>query len=502
MGGNFDMEVFEIPLKDGRVLNIRSEQKVPPRHIIQKALAKLPEGVEPDEYFVIPNADGSVAEQPNIDYSQLPNAPGPSALNTIAKIAPYAGMAFRTTPMGMLGAAGLTGASRFVEGTTGGESKLEALKNAAIAAGIDLGTLGLGKGLGKLIQTGPVSNVLGQTGEMLSSVPQKSITKAIQDPSILKRTETFEDVGESARKGLGKLQDDQWKRTIKEEALLDTESDFVKSNTLPFKWLKKYDGLLKKMGGREKELSKVLGKTPKYTELEKKQVRKFINDVKSDNTPAGLNEVVGRIDESVKWTPDNNPSDRVQKLLKEIRKDVSKTIKDDFDKENVYKSINWGKEYDKLRAMSSDFLGGVQSPLGGKLTTRKDASKLFKRKQEEPIRKALEKFDELYPEGRLLDRAQNIQAQDQFSRIFAGQGGGSGSAQGAANIARILLGTAAPVLLPLMSPVGQRETIKHSPKAMQALAKLLAGSAGFTPIQPKPDGSISKDTVLRTRGGN
>ena len=75
MGGNFDMEVFEIPLKDGRVLNIRSEQKVPPRHIIQKALAKLPEGVERDEYFVIPNADGSVAEQPNIDYSQLPNAP-------------------------------------------------------------------------------------------------------------------------------------------------------------------------------------------------------------------------------------------------------------------------------------------------------------------------------------------------------------------------------------------------------------------------------------------
>ena len=337
---------------------------------------------------------------------------------------------------------------------------------------------------------------------MLSSVPQKSITKAIQDPSILKRTETFEDVGESARKGLGKLKDDQWKRTIKEEALLDTESDFAKSNTLPFKWLKKYDGLLKKMGGREKELSKVLGKTPKYKELEKKQVRKFINDVKTDNTPAGLNEVVGRIDESVKWTPDNKPSDRVQKLLKEIRKDVSKTIKDDFDEENVYKSINWGKEYDKLRKMSSDFLGGVQSPLGGKLTTRKDASKLFKRKQEEPIRKALEKFDELYPEGRLLDRAQNIQAQDQFSRIFAGQGGGSGSAQGAANIARILMGTAAPVLLPFMSPIGQRETIKHSPKAMQALAKLLAGSAGFTPIQPEPDGSISKDTVLRNRGGN
>ena len=502
MGGNFDMEVFEIPLKDGRVLNIRSEQKVPPRHIIQKALAKLPEGVEPDEYFVIPNADGSVAEQPNIDYSQLPNAPGPSALNTIAKIAPYAGMAFRTTPMGMLGAAGLTGASRFVEGTTGGESKLEALKNAAIAAGIDLGTLGLGKGLGKLIQTGPVSNVLGQTGEMLSSVPQKSITKAIQDPSILKRTETFEDVGESARKGLGKLQDDQWKRTIKEEALLDTESDFVKYNTLPFKWLKKYDGLLKKMGGREKELSKVLGKTPKYTELEKKQVRKFINDVKSDNTPAGLNEVVGRIDESVKWTPDNNPSDRVQKLLKEIRKDVSKTIKDDFDKENVYKSINWGKEYDKLRAMSSDFLGGVQSPLGGKLTTRKDASKLFKRKQEEPIRKALEKFDELYPEGRLLDRAQNIQAQDQFSRIYPGQGGGSGSAQGLANLARVVLGTAAPVLLPFFSPIGQREVIKQSPKAMQALSKLLAGSAGFTPLQPEPDGTLSKDTVLRNIGGN
>ena len=484
------MEVFEIPLKDGRVLNIRSEQKVPPRHIIQKALAKLPEGVEPDESFVIPNADGSVAEQSNIDYSQLPNAPGPSALNTISKIAPYAGMAFRTTPIGMLGAAGLTGASRFVEGTTGGESKLEALKNAAIAAGIDLGTLGLGKGLGKVIQTGPVSNVLGQTGEMLSSVPQKSITKAIQDPSILKRTETFEDVGQSAREGLGKLMTDQGERTIKEEALLDASSDFAKSNTLPFKWLKKYDGLLKTMGGREKELKKVLGKTPKYTELEKKQVRKFIDDVKSDNTPAGLNEVVGRIDESVKWTPDNKPSDRVQKLLKKIRTDVSKTIKDDF------------KEYDKLRAMSSDFLGGVQSPLGGKLTTRKDASKLFKRKQEEPIRKALEKFDELYPEGKLLDRAQNIQAQDQFSRIYPGQGGGSGSAQGLANLARVVLGTAAPVLLPFFSPIGQREVIKQSPKAMQALSKLLAGSAGFTPLQPEPDGTLSKDTVLRNIGGN
>ena len=141
-------------------------------------------------------------------------------LNIASKIAPYAGIALKTNPAGMLASASLTGGSRFVEGKTEGESNLQALKNAAIAAGIDLSTLGLGKVTGKIIKTKPVSSVLSQVGEFISSVPRKSIKKAIQDPSILKKTEDFEDVGQSAKDALSRQMTKVGQRAKKEKNIL------------------------------------------------------------------------------------------------------------------------------------------------------------------------------------------------------------------------------------------------------------------------------------------
>lgn len=396
------------------------------------------------------------------------------AINIASKVAPYAGMAFRTTPMGMLGAAGLTGGSRFVEGVTEGESKLEALKNAAIAAGIDLGTFGLGKGLGKVIRTGPVSNVLGQTGEMLSSVPQKSITKAIQDPSILNKTEDFKDVGLSAQKAMSDLMEEVGRQGKFQKRLL--RGSDIKTDLGVY------------VDRQKKLLTRKEGSQPVYNAKEKKEINTYLNKIKKEDDPAGLNQIIKRIDEITNYNYKDKRPKVVESKLKEIRKKLSTTLKRKVD------------GYDASRAEQQNILGNVKSAIGRKLD--KDPSALFKRKQSEPVQEGLEELDRLVPNARLLDRTQNIQAQDQFSKIYPGQGGGSGSAQGLANLARIALGTLAPVLTPLFSPIGQREIIKQSPKGMQALGKLLAGSAGFTPLQPEPDGSITKDTVLRNRGGN
>jgi len=390
------------------------------------------------------------------------------AINIASKVAPYAGIALKTNPIGMLGSAALTGGSRFVEGKTEGESNLQALKNAAMAAGIDLGTLGLGKVLGKGIRSAPVSKAIGQAGEFLSSVPQKSITKAVQDPSILTKTETFEDVGQSAKDALSRQMTKVGQRAKREKNILkrsDVETDLST-------FAKRQEALLDRR----------IGKQPKYNSKEKKVIQEVLNNLKNDTTPAGINDIISRIDESIKWDAINKPSSRVEKVLKTIRNKASNTLKKNID------------EYKTSRKQQEEFLKEANKVLGKRLTDTKDASKLFKRQQEQPVREALEKLDELDPQSRLLDRAENLRAQQQFSNIFPGQGGGSGGAQGISNIIRAITGTNAPPLLPLMSPLGQREIIKRTPSAMKAASKFLSGSTVFTPIKRNQDGSYTEES--------
>ncbi len=395
------------------------------------------------------------------------------AINIASKIAPYAGIALKTTPVGMLGSAALTGGSRFVEGKTEGESNLEALKNAAIAAGIDLGTLGLGKVIGKGIRSAPISKAIGQAGEFLSSVPQKSITKAVQDPSILTKTETFEDVGQSAKDALSRQMTKVGQRAKREKSILKKSDAEIDLST----YAKRQESLL----------DRKIGKQPQYNPKEKKVIKNVLKNLKNDTTPAGINDIISRIDESIKWDAINKPSSRVEKVLKNIRKKASSTLKRNFD------------EYKASREQQEEFLKEANKVLGKRLTDTKDASKLFKRQQEQPVREALEKLDELDPQSRLLDRAENLRAQQQFSNIFPGQGGGSGGAQGVSNILRALAGKAAPVLLPAMSPIGQREIIKRTPAALKSGSKLLAGSIGFTPIQRNQDGSYTEQSKQNLR---
>ena len=399
-------------------------------------------------------------------------------LNIGSKIAPYAGLAFKTTLPGIAASAALTGVSRLVEGKTEGESNVDALINAAKAAGIDLGTFGFGGVAGKIIKTKPVSSVLAQTGEVLSSVPKKSLQKAIQNPEILKESDTFENVGEAAREALQKQMSQVKKRATREKKILKDADKAIDLNTY---------------ANRQKALlNKKVGKQNKYTNDEKKQIRKFLNFIKKDNTPSGLNEIVSRIDDEINYNT-VKPTPRVQKVLKDIRRKVSSKLKKEFD------------EYDESRQLQKQFLGEVNSILGSKLTNKKDASKLFKNRQELPTQRAIEKLDELTPESKLLDRAENIKIRDQLDRLFAGQGGGSGGAQGLGNLLRfsvplvtgssiggpmgVALGAAAATAT---SPKSQKLAIQKSGKALSALSKLLAGSKGFTPIREN-DGSYSEE---------
>ena len=335
------------------------------------------------------------------------------ALNIASKVAPYAGIALKTNPLGMLASAGLTGGSRFIEGKTEGESNLQALKNAAIAAGIDIGTLGLGKVVGKAIKSDPVSNVLGQTGEFFSSVPRESIKKAIQDPNILKTGDTFENVGQDAKGALKRQMTKVGQRAKQEKNLLKRSNQEIDLST----FAKRQESLL----------SRKVGNQPKYKPEEKKVIREVLNNLKKDSSPAGINDIISRIDESIKYDAINKPSSRVEKVLKTIRKKASDTLKSNVD------------GYKTSRGQQQEFLKEANKVLGKRLTDTKDASKLFKRQQELPVRQALEKLDELEPQSRILDRAENLRIQNQFSNIFPGQGGGSGSAQGIANFGRLML---------------------------------------------------------------
>ena len=249
------------------------------------------------------------------------------------------------------------------------------------------------------------------------------------------------------------------------------------------------------------QLFKFAGKQPKYNNKEKKIIKSVLKNLKNETSPDGINDIISRIDETIKWDAINKPSSRVEKVLKKIRKKASNTLK---------KNI---KGYEESRKKQQEFLKEANKILGSRLADTKDASKLFKRQQEEPIRKALEKLDELEPQSKLLDRAENLRIQKQFSNIFPGQGGGSGSAEGIANISRALLplaggsmiggvpgavvGTASTLS---SSPRMLKNIIRRSPASISALGKFLASSNISTPIQRNQDGSLTQERLNKLRG--
>jgi hypothetical protein len=81
-----------------------------------------------------------------------------------------------------------------------------------------------------------------------------------------------------------------------------------------------------------------------------------------------------------------------------------------------------------------------------------------------------------------MEPLQNAIAREPFEKIFPGKGGGSGSAEGFANILRIgSIGTVAPYALPIVSPKVQQQIIKRTLRA----PRLLKGLPGAAPIARK-----------------
>ena len=457
---------------------------------IDRSLLESPQEKFTEEQInLIPELAGTVRNEAMGEMSDTTEEGIKKALNVASKITPYAGMAFNYSPAGIARSAALTGGSRFVEGITGDESVTEALKNAAIAGIIDSSIGKAGKFAGDLVQSKPVSNALGQVGEFFSSVPQKSVTKAIQNPQILKKTEDFKDVGVSAKGAMSDLMRDVGRKGQFQRRLL--RGSDIKTDLGVY------------VDRQKKLLTRKEGSQPVYNAKEKKEINTYLNAIKKEDDPAGLNQIIKRIDEVTNYNYKDKRPEVVESKLKEIRNRLSSTLKRKF------------KDYDASRAEQQNILGGVRKKIGKKLD--KDPSALFKRKQSEEVQEGLEELDRLVPDARLLDRAENIRIQDQFSRFAPGQGGGSGSGQGAANLLRMFgVGRATEIGTALGGPVGggiaaalssaaqspllNREVIKRTPIIPKALAKLLARQQ--TPLQPEPDGSISKDTVLRNRGGN
>ena len=457
---------------------------------IDRSLIESPQEKFTEEQInLIPELAGTVRNEAMGEMGGTTEEGIKKALNVASKITPYAGMAFNYSPAGIARSAALTGGSRFVEGITGDESVTEALKNAAIAGIIDSSIGKAGKFAGDLVRSKPVSNALGQVGEFFSSVPQKSVTKAIQNPEILNKTEDFKDVGLSAKGAMSDLMEEVGRQGKFQKRLL--RGSDIKTD------LGVYVDRQKKLLKRKEGAQSV------YNAKEKKEINTYLNKIKKEDDPAGLNQIIKRIDEITNYNYKDKRPKVVESKLKEIRKKLSSTLKRKVD------------GYDASRAEQQNILADVKRPIGKKLD--KDPSALFKRKQSEPVQEGLEDLDRLVPDARLLDRAENIRIQDQFSRFVPGQGGGSGSGQGIANWQRLMgLGTmagigtmaggpvggalAAALTQASQSPIFHREVIKKTPMIPKALAKLLARQQ--TPLQPEPDGTLSKDTVLRNIGGN
>lgn len=448
------------------------------KQVLRKQFSKQPEAVQPltQEPTLMEKIRG-------ISPLEVIKETPKQVVSDISRLAPYAALPF--AGIGLAGQAAITGGGRVIGGLAEGEGVPQALKSGAIAAGTESAIgkgLKLAKPVAKALEK-PAKETAAFVGNILSSVPRESIEKAISNPRILKTKDTYTDLGKKAKEGLQKLLKESGTRKKQETRILKQSE-------------KQFD--LSTFVNRQKQLlEKKAGQQSVYTPQEKVDINTILDNVKRERSPEGLREIMDQIDNTSQLYKDpatvSKRTSKGDKKLKEISNKIRSQLKTEV--EGVA----------ELREQTKEVLE-IKEILGKKLAKNKDASKLLKRQQDDVTQEALQKLDDLLPEpNKFLNKAENIKIKEQFSKIFPGQGGGAGGAEGVANLLRVGAGLATtPLALPFISPLAQKAAIGTLPtigKGLQVAGRAIpkAAAMAVTPIERQESGGIAPRSLQQIK---
>ena len=401
----------------------------------------------------------------------------------IARLAPIA--AAFVPGLGLPAQAGITAVSRAGRGLLEGEEAPEALKAGAISGTVEAGIgkgLKLAKPVAKALEK-PAKETASFVGNILSSVPRESIEKALSNPKILKTKDTYNELGKKAKEGLKKLLKETGTRKRQETRILkQSEKQFDLST-----FADRQRGILEQKAGQQSV----------YTPQEKVDINEILDNIKLERRPEGLRQIMDQIDDKKQLYKDQMAkairTSKGDNKLKEISRKIRSKLKTEF--EGVSELREQTKEVLELKEI-----------LGNKLKKTSDASLLLKNKQNEVTKEALQKLDDLLPESdKFLNKAENIKIKEQFSKLYPGQGGGSGGPEGVANILRAGIGlTANPLALPFISPLGQKAAIGTLPtvgRGLQVAGRAIPKAAAMaaTPIEREESGGIAPRTLQQIK---
>jgi hypothetical protein len=387
--------------------------------------------------------------------------------------------------LGLPAQAGITAVSRAGRGLLEGEEAPEAIQKGVISGAVEAGigkALKLGKPVAKALEK-PAKETAAFVGNILSSVPKESIEKALSNPRILKTKDTYTDLGKKAKDGLQKLLKESGTRKKQETRILKQSE-------------KQFD--LSTFVNRQKQLlEKKAGQQSVYTPQERVDINEILDNVKRERSPEGLREIMDQIDNTSQLYKDpatvSKRTTKGDKKLKEISNKIRTQLKTEV------------QGVSELREQTKEVLE-IKEILGKKLAKNKDASKLLKRQQDDVTQEALQKLDDLLPEkNKFLNKSENIKIKEQFSKIFPGQGGGSGGAEGVANLLRVGAGLATtPLALPFISPVAQKAAIGTLPaigKGLQVAERVIpkATAMAVTPIERQKSGGIAPRSLQQIK---
>lgn len=288
-------------------------------------------------------------------------------------------------------------------------------------------------------------------GNVLSSINpsyyEYALDKEIAGDSIFKgefNPKIFTEYGDKAQKAINFLQTEYGKAVELEREALKQSSQPIIINDV----IKKIDDeLLASKYGRETILDK--------TDLaEIRNVRsKLVSLQKTTGgiSPAEMHAVAKKIQDSLQYSQQkvNNVTSEGERVLKGIAKNLRDRIGGII------------PDYQEVNAKYSDIskLKNQLIPLVRNQNVAKNLKNLLKK--DDYTISLFAELDKLAPEKyKFMDGTISAIVREPFEKIFSGQGGGSGSAEGMANILRAYIGKESPEKIPFMSPKVQKGIIK------------------------------------------